>query len=75
MKTKLQVSKNVTMNKPDETRQGMKVRTVVTGRRESLRCIAFRARQNKAAHRKCLNEPSPSLHIHLAELNSRVHPR
>src|SRR4029077_4864994 len=31
MKTKLQVSKNVTMNKPDEKRQGMKVRTVVTG--------------------------------------------
>jgi hypothetical protein len=31
MKTKLQVSKNVAMNKPDEKRQGMKVRTVVTG--------------------------------------------
>ena len=31
MKTKLQLSKNVTMNKPDEKRQGMKVRTVVTG--------------------------------------------
>ena len=31
MKTKSQVSKNVTMNKPDEKRQGMKVRTVVTG--------------------------------------------
>ena len=31
MKTKLQVSKNVTMNKPDEKRQGMKVRMVVTG--------------------------------------------
>src|ERR1700736_2157474 len=31
MKTKLQASKNVTTNKPDEKRQGMKVRTVVTG--------------------------------------------
>jgi hypothetical protein len=31
MKTKLQVSKNVTTNKPDEKRQGMKVRRVVTG--------------------------------------------
>src|SRR6266849_3955344 len=31
MKTKLQLSKNVTMNKPDEKRRGMKVRTVVTG--------------------------------------------
>ena len=31
MKTKLQVSKNVTINKPDVKRQGMKVRTVVTG--------------------------------------------
>src|SRR3984893_13866894 len=31
MNTKLQRSKNVTMNKPDEKRQGMKVRTVVTG--------------------------------------------
>ena len=31
MKTKLQRSKNMTMNKPDEKRQGMKVRTVVTG--------------------------------------------
>src|SRR5216117_1609809 len=31
MKTKLQKSKNVTMNNPDEKRQGMKVRTVVTG--------------------------------------------
>src|SRR4030095_640268 len=31
MKTKSQLSKNVTMNKPDEKRQGMKVRTVVTG--------------------------------------------
>ena len=32
MKTKLQVSKNVTINKPDEKRQGMKVRTVVSHR-------------------------------------------
>jgi hypothetical protein len=31
MKTKLQRSKNVTMNKPDEKKQGMRVRTVVTG--------------------------------------------
>src|SRR5437899_10355828 len=31
MKTTLQLSKNATMNKPDEKRQGMKVRTVVTG--------------------------------------------
>jgi hypothetical protein len=31
MKTKLQLSKSVTMNKPDEKRQGMKVRRVVTG--------------------------------------------
>ena len=35
MKTKLQLSKNVTMNKPDEKRQGMKVRTVVTGHEAS----------------------------------------
>ena len=31
MKKKSQVSKNVPMNKPDEKRQRMKVRTVVTG--------------------------------------------
>src|SRR5215468_2184207 len=31
MKTKLQQPKNVTMNKPGEKRQGLKVRTVVTG--------------------------------------------
>jgi len=30
MKTKLQLSKNVTMNKPNEKRQGMKVRREAT---------------------------------------------
>src|SRR5216117_2634115 len=39
MKTKLQRSKNVTMNKPDEKRQGMKVRTVVTGHTAKGRAV------------------------------------
>ena len=42
MKTKLQLSKNVTMNKPDEKRQGMKVRTVVTGHNAKGRAIFVR---------------------------------
>ena len=40
MKTKLQVSKN--MNKPDEKRQGMKVRTVVTGHDAKGRAVFVR---------------------------------
>ena len=42
MKTKLQLSKNVTMNKPDEKRQGMKVRTVVTGHDAKGRAVFVR---------------------------------
>src|SRR5713101_4869092 len=42
MKTKLLLSKNVTMNKPDEKRQGMKVRTVVTGHDAKGRAVFVR---------------------------------
>src|SRR5262245_30260136 len=42
MKTKLQRSKNVTMNKPDEKRQGLKVRTVVTGHNAKGRAVFVR---------------------------------
>src|SRR6266446_6675265 len=42
MRTKLQLSKNVTMNKPDEKRQGMKVRTVVTGHDAKGRAVFVR---------------------------------
>src|SRR5438552_4456923 len=42
MKTKLQLSKNVTMNKPDEKRQGMQVRTVVTGHNAKGRAVFVR---------------------------------
>src|SRR3989440_8131019 len=42
MKTKLQLSKNVTMNKPDEKRQGMKVRTVITGHNAKGRAVFVR---------------------------------
>jgi mannose-6-phosphate isomerase-like protein (cupin superfamily) len=42
METKLQLSKNVTMNKPDEKRQGMKVRTVVTGHDAKGRAVFVR---------------------------------
>src|SRR5215813_13061182 len=42
MKTKSQLSKNVTMNKPDEKRQGMKVRTVVTGHNAKGRAVFVR---------------------------------
>src|SRR6266700_2064122 len=45
MKTKLQVSKNVTMNKPDEKRLGMKVRTVVTGHDAKGRAVFVRDEQ------------------------------
>ena len=45
MKTKLQVSKNVTINKPDEKRQGMKVRTVVTGHDAKGRAVFVRDEQ------------------------------
>jgi len=45
MKTKLQVSKNVTMNKPDEKRQGIKVRTVVTGHDAKGRAVFVRDEQ------------------------------
>src|SRR5947199_8543405 len=42
MKIKLQRSKNVTMNTPDEKRQGMKVGTVVTGHNAKGRAIFVR---------------------------------
>ena len=42
MKPKLQRSKNVIMNKPDEKRQGMKVRTVVTGHNAKGRAVFVR---------------------------------
>ena len=42
MKTKLQLSKNVTMNKADEKRRGMKVRTVVTGHDAKGRAVFVR---------------------------------
>ena len=45
MKTKLQLSKNVTMNKPDEKRQGMKVRQVVTGHDAKGRAVIARDEQ------------------------------
>ena len=45
MKTKLPVSKNVTMNKLDEKRQGMKVRTVVTGHDAKGRAVFVRDEQ------------------------------
>src|SRR6266571_4949526 len=45
MKKKLQVSKNVTMKKPDEKRQGMKVRTVVTGHDAKGRAVFVRDEQ------------------------------
>src|SRR6266851_9967466 len=45
MKTKLQVSKNVTTNKPDEKRQGLKVRTVVTGHNAKGRAVFVRDEQ------------------------------
>src|SRR5215831_21112277 len=45
MKTKLQVSKNVTMNKPDEKRQGMQVRKVVTGHDAKGRAVFVRDEQ------------------------------
>ena len=45
MKTKLQRSKNVTMNTPDEKRQGMKVRTVVTGHDAKGRAVFVRDEQ------------------------------
>ena len=45
MKTKLQRSKNVTMNKPDDKRQGLKVRTVVTGHNAEGRAVFVRDEQ------------------------------
>src|SRR5258708_24950585 len=45
MKTKLQVTKNVTINKPDEKRLGMKVRTVVTGHDAKGRAVFVRDEQ------------------------------
>jgi mannose-6-phosphate isomerase-like protein (cupin superfamily) len=45
MKTKLQLSENVTINKPDEKRQGMKVRTVVTGHDAKGRSVFVRDEQ------------------------------
>ena len=45
MKTKSQVSKNVTTNNPDEKRQGMKVRTVVTGHDPKGRAVFVRDEQ------------------------------
>ena len=45
MKPKLQLSKNATMNKLDEKRQGMKVRTVVTGHDAKGRAVFVRDEQ------------------------------
>ena len=45
MKTKLRMSKNVTMNEPDEKRQGMKVCTVVTGHDAKGRAVFVRDEQ------------------------------
>src|SRR2546430_10010097 len=45
MKTELQLSKNVTLNKPHEKRQGMKVRTVVTGHDAKGRAVFVRDEQ------------------------------
>src|SRR5262249_1308136 len=45
VKTKLQRSKNVTMNKPDEKKQGMRVRTVVTGHDANGRAVFVRDEQ------------------------------
>jgi len=46
MKTKLRLSKNVTMNKPDEKRQGMQVRTVVTGHNAKGRAVLCEMRKS-----------------------------
>ena len=45
MKTKLQLSKNVTMNKSDEKRHGMQVRQVVTGHDAKGRAVFVRDEQ------------------------------
>src|SRR6266446_6285975 len=45
MKKKSQLSNNVTMNKPDEKRQGMKVRTVITGHNAKGRSVFVRDEQ------------------------------
>jgi hypothetical protein len=45
MKTKLELSKNVTMNKSDEKRQGMQVRQVVTGHDAKGRAVFVRDEQ------------------------------
>src|SRR5216683_4628636 len=45
MKTKLQLSKNVTMNKSDEKRHGMQVRQVVTGHNAKGRAVFLRDEQ------------------------------
>jgi mannose-6-phosphate isomerase-like protein (cupin superfamily) len=42
MKTKSQPSKSVTISKPDEKRQGLKVRTVVTGHNAKGRAVFVR---------------------------------
>jgi len=54
MKPKVPLSKNVTMNKPDEKRQGMKVRTVVTGHNAKGRAVFVR-------DEKVLGTPIPGL--------------
>jgi len=45
MKKKLQLSEDVTVNKPDEKRQGMKVRTVITGHNAKGRSVFVRDEQ------------------------------
>ena len=45
MKTKLQLTKNVTMNKSDEKRHGMQVRQVVTGHDAKGRAVFVRDEQ------------------------------
>src|SRR5260370_7161333 len=45
MKAKLQLSKNVTMNKSDEKRHGMQVRQVVTGHDAKGRAVFVRDEQ------------------------------
>jgi len=50
MKTKLQVSKNVTMNKPDEKRQGMKVRTLSPAMTPRVGLFLCETRKSMDAH-------------------------
>ena len=63
MKTKLQVSKNVTTNNRDEKRQGLKVRTVVTGNDAKGRAVFVRDEQVDGTPIPGLGELLSLIHI------------